>query len=195
MGLSSNGNRIVDSHSIDAGSSPANPTNISVYMEKSRQERRQHLRLDEACFEIGGNSTNFRGILAFFLKTTIPSGTKTYLCHGCNNGGCSNPRHLYWGTPLDNSIDRQEAGTQIDFSKVITPEQRRERGKILGTLHGGSNKLTADQLTRYKKVFDTFENKHSWVTKASKELNVSRTTIRRIYIKYFRDTTASSPSG
>ena len=28
------------------------------------------------------------------------------MCHACNNGKCSNPKHLYWGTASENRMDR-----------------------------------------------------------------------------------------
>lgn len=87
-------------------------TPIHKHMRKSREERRKHLRLGHPCIEIGGTSKQFRGLLAHFLRTTIPK-TKTqrnwHLCHGCHNSKCSNPVHLYWGTCRDNRLDYLEA--------------------------------------------------------------------------------------
>lgn len=84
---------------------------IIEYITRSRDERRQHLRLDEPCCKRGGNSTNHKGVLAEYLGTTIPKG-RILLCHACNNGSCSNPRHLYWGTDKENIlIDSKQNGT------------------------------------------------------------------------------------
>lgn len=74
---------------------------VTEFIKQDREERRKHLRLDEPCCERGGNSTNHKGVLAQYLDTTIPSG-RILLCHACNNGKCSNPRHLYWGTDREN---------------------------------------------------------------------------------------------
>jgi len=88
--------------------------NISEYIELSREERMSHLKLDESCIEIGGyDSREYRGLLAHYLKTTIPTKHKPIivLCHACNNSKCSNPNHLYWGTLSDNIKDSKKAGT------------------------------------------------------------------------------------
>ena len=79
-----------------------------------RDERTKHLDLTQPCVERGGNSTVHRGVLAQYLNTTIPSG-RILLCHACNNGKCSNPNHLYWGTDYENTvIDGREFGTHAD---------------------------------------------------------------------------------
>tara|TARA_X000001036_G_scaffold94685_1_gene87342 strand:+ start:831 stop:1319 length:489 start_codon:yes stop_codon:yes gene_type:complete len=80
---------------------------IEDYIKLPQEERQKHLRLDEPCIEIGGNSTQFKGLLAHKLNTTIPHGRKenVLLCHACNNGKCSNPNHHYWGTSKENIHD------------------------------------------------------------------------------------------
>lgn len=78
---------------------------IEEYMKRTKPERQQHLLLNEPCIEIGGTSSRFRGLLAHSLGTTLPSGCKIHLCHACNNGKCSNPNHLYWGTAKENQDD------------------------------------------------------------------------------------------
>ena len=69
---------------------------------KTKLERQEHLDLSETCIERGGNSTNHKGVLAQYLNTNIPYGIYFPLCHACHNGKCSNPKHLYWGTPKEN---------------------------------------------------------------------------------------------
>ena len=50
---------------------------IEDYIKLPQEERQKHLRLDEEdCIEIGGNSTQFKGHLAYKLNTTIPNGRK-----------------------------------------------------------------------------------------------------------------------
>ena len=80
---------------------------IYIYINRPLAERQSHLDLDESCIELGGRcSTEYRALLAYELRTTIPKGmNKVYLCHACNNSSCCNPRHLYWGTPRENVLD------------------------------------------------------------------------------------------
>ena len=76
---------------------------INNYIKLPREERQKHVKLGDPCLERGGTSTHHKGVLAQFLGTTIPSG-RILLCHACNNGKCSNPVHLYWGTDYDNTV-------------------------------------------------------------------------------------------
>ena len=155
--------------------------NVIEYIEESRELRRSHLELETPCLEIGGNSTHFKGVLAFALQTTIPTGYKINLCHACNNGKCCNPKHLYWGTPLDNCIDRKEAGTQSTFSR--SREEMVEHARWVGKNFGGSNKLKDEDLDRYRSVFDSLEKRHGWKTQAAEILGVSHTQVRRIELR------------
>lgn len=79
---------------------------MASYIQRPLADRRAHLKLTEACVEIGTTySREYRGLLAHFLKTTLPLKKEAVLCHACHNSGCSNPRHLYWGTFSDNLND------------------------------------------------------------------------------------------
>ena len=81
--------------------------------------RQQHLKLNEPCLERGGDSVQHRGILAQFLDTNMPKGHKVHLCHACHNGKCSNPRHLYWGTPKENREDAIVAGNKTIWQSMV----------------------------------------------------------------------------
>lgn len=107
-------------------------TPIDEYMLKTREERRAHLVLDEPCDLIGGyDSREYRGLLAHHLKTTIPTKSKPRvdLCHACNAAGCSNPRHLYWGTRSDNTQDMKEAGTWKSYAEKVAAKYNTEELK------------------------------------------------------------------
>jgi hypothetical protein len=84
---------------------------VNEYMKRPLVERQVHLNLDDDCIDIGGNSENFRGLLAHYLKTNMPKGIRIQLCHACGNKSCSNPVHLYWGTPKENIADSIAHGT------------------------------------------------------------------------------------
>lgn len=86
---------------------------IEEYINRSKKERQIHLRLKQECIEIGTNSIQCRALLAHHLKTTVPKGMKILCCHACNNAGCSNPNHLYWGTASENIYDAIESGARV----------------------------------------------------------------------------------
>lgn len=88
---------------------------VEEYIKLTQEGRQKHFDLEEDCIEIGGDSRNFKGLLAYYLNTTIPGGSKIYLCHACHNGHCCNPTHLYWGTPSENYYDSVENGNDKSF--------------------------------------------------------------------------------
>lgn len=169
---------------------------IEIYIQKDREERRSHLRLSEACIEIGGNSTAFKGLLAHFLRTTIAKRRTIYLCHACHNPKCSNPLHLYWGTPIDNSIDSQD-NPKNDKAQVVA-----RRVQTTKRLHGEDffkrisskasrmgKKLKPDQnlLLRYKEALaESCYPKRGWKSQVAVNLGVSHTQISRYYEKYLK---------
>jgi hypothetical protein len=64
--------------------------NIEEYIILPLEKRQGHLRLNEPCIERGG--------------------TYSVACHACHNAKCSNPCHLYWGTPKENWQDGVASG-------------------------------------------------------------------------------------
>lgn len=114
--------------------------NAELLIETTDKSHRQtHLDLSEKCIHRGGNSTNHKGVLAQYLNTTIPYGAQYNLCHACHDGKCSNPKHLYWGTPKENVEDSIENGTfklipnGHDHKAAMTDEVK---SKISSTLKG-----------------------------------------------------------
>ena len=170
--------------------------NIDDYIKLPREKRREHLDLNEECIMIGGStSVQYKGLLAHFLKTTIPHGfkSKVYLCHACNKSGCSNPKHLYWGTPQDNHIDQVESGTWINLSERTKAkygdEKFREMRSIAGSKNkrgGGQNKLSVEQLKEWEDAISSIDvESFGWVQTLAKKMNRSHTQVRRIVKKYF----------
>lgn len=174
---------------------------IEQYMLKSKEERTRHINLEESCIEIGGiDSTEYRGLLAYTLRTTIPTGKKVVCAHACNNHSCSNPKHLYWGTYSENVDDaiksgRQKSGWQYIVQKYGLEKARlmaSERGR-LGGLIGGKKvaeqiRLSDDDIKRWREVFSRVDiDKHGWISRAQKELGCSHTWIRKVANKYFTD--------
>src|SRR5882724_1449359 len=84
---------------------------IADHMKKPIELRMAHVNLADPCMQIGtASSRECRGLLAYFLGTTVPTKREALLCHACGHGTCSNPRHLYWGMPSENLRDASAAG-------------------------------------------------------------------------------------
>ena len=138
---------------------------ITEFINRSREERRKHLDLGEPCCERGGNSTNHKGVLAQYLDTTIPSG-RILLCHACNNGKCSNPKHLYWGTDHDNIIvDGAAFGTHKNpFERRVEKyglEKARAMNSRVGNTNGSGNKGKTKSEEHKKKIAEAIKRKYN----------------------------------
>lgn len=92
---------------------------ITEYILRPLALRQAHLNLEEPCVERGGTSTDFRGLLAYVLGTTIPRGMKVHCCHACHNGKCSNPNHMYWGTPRENKLDADKVYQKSPWQRCV----------------------------------------------------------------------------
>lgn len=162
-------------------------------MKLPREERRAHLRLNDRCVEIGGDSRLFRGLLAHFLGTTIGH-RNALVCHACNNAGCSNPSHLYWGTFRDNWLDAKESGRWISIhERTIAKYGKEEYKKIKrasasagGKAGGGQNALSKEDLSIWKEKIQNLDTtKFGWVSKLSTMMGCSHTHTKRVVKKYF----------
>lgn len=162
---------------------------IVDYMQQTREERRKHLLLEQSCSEIGGNSSiEFKGLLAYFLGTEIPTrqGHRIMLCHACGNAKCSNVNHLYWGTAKDNHLDGVEHGTILG-SIYATTEKKHGKQFIIDNARRAA-RISAEKRTGKQKGFEEFREKlqqyhpfeWGWQQRASADLGISHTQIRRI---------------
>ena len=92
---------------------------IQEYILLPKTVRQEHLRLDEPCIERGGQSMYLKGLVAHLRDTTIPAGKKIHVCHACHNSKCSNPNHLYWGTPSENVQDAYANGKRSIWQATV----------------------------------------------------------------------------
>lgn len=159
--------------------------NIAVYILLSKKERQQHLKLEQLCSEIGGDSVQFRGLLAYSVKTTIPSGQGILLCHACGNGKCSNVNHLYWGTTTENIEDAKIHGTWKNrYQRALDKHGQKEMSRILseaGKASANKRRITTKEMWESRReLFDSVDkNRRGWVTALAKKTGLSHTQIRR----------------
>lgn len=168
--------------------------NIYNYINYDLSIRQNHIDLTEECLEIGGSSQVFKGLLAHFLKTTIPNNGKIILCHFCGNGKCSNPKHLYWGTYSENLKDAYSHGARKNtFSLSIeknglneTLRKWKKISSIGGKVGGATRQMKESEIFKYKEAIDQSNPlEYGWVGRASKKLNISHTQIKRFVDKYY----------
>ena len=138
--------------------------NINEYIMKPYSERVAHLDLESECREIGGNSTSFKGLLSHVLGVTIPNRNKILLCHKCHNSNCSNPNHLYYGTPKENIIDQKQNGTfKNAWERMVDKYGYEEACKI----NGKGNKSAGGKANKGKPKSDEHRKKISESLKKS----------------------------
>lgn len=164
---------------------------VQKYIQRPLPERQSHLDINAVCSEIGGSSSiEFKGLLAYFLGTTIPTkgeGFKIHLCHACGNGKCSRVTHLYWGTPSENYKDGVRHGTQ-QSPYVRTLHKYGEEGlKHIAAKAGKAaaeanrkRKLPKEHWEQYRPAFESIEKTRGWKSHLANELGMSHTNINRI---------------
>jgi hypothetical protein len=104
---------------------------IIMYIQKPLIERKNHIDLNEPCIIRGpGYRHNVQLLLAHIFNTTLPEPKYRYKingCHACNNGECSNPKHLYWGTTSENAKDRELTPKGIAAKKLCIEAAAKNR--------------------------------------------------------------------
>lgn len=169
--------------------------NLVDYMMQDRVHRRSHLRLDEDCIDIGGDSRLFRGLLAHHVKTTIDN-KKALVCHACHNPKCSNVNHLYWGTYSDNTQDSIENGTHVTihermknkYTQKEIDSMMSKNGKLGGIAGGGHNKLSDDIISSRIRDFNSDEHVRGRIGRLSEKWKCSHTQVSRFIKKHVNPT-------
>lgn len=158
----------------------------------TREERRAHLRLELPCDLRGGTSVAFRGLLAHALNTTIPVSKEVFLCHACNNGGCSNWQHLYWGTRKDNGRDyRESPGWISTWQKTVAKHGEDNARQLVSKAgksknsYGGGTPYSLERFVEMKNIIDSFTKTRGWKQKCSLQLGISHTQLNRFMKKYY----------
>lgn len=144
--------------------------NIYSYILLSKEERQKHLKLIEPCVNRGGGnnwvSVYSKGLLAHILDTTIPVGHKIHACHACNNGICSNPYHLYWGTPSENRQDAIACGAVKPIWDCMVAKYGLQKAREIQstrkdpTAGGRAGKGKAISFEQRKKISDSIKFLH-----------------------------------
>ncbi len=167
-------------------------TDLHEYIQKSIQERQEHLDLDSPCLEIGADSQESRGLMAMHLKIFLTKQVKVHLCHACGNPKCSNPSHLYWGTPSENSQDTQRHNPGLGLrvrDTLLRKNPNHYRDMALARREGNryGNLMSPEQI---KERLDSIKHldPHKWgfYTKVSKIWGLTPQASSRFYRQHFR---------
>jgi hypothetical protein len=163
---------------------------MGAYIEKSREERKSHIDLSDPCLEVGCDSQESRALMCLVLNVSAPKAIKVHLCHACNNPACSNPKHLYWGTPSDNSRDAHEANPDMSKRGAKTrmandPDVFKKLGKAGGLIGGPLSAMPEEEVAE-RLYLVRHHNPHKWgFNKLAGEIwGITPQVASRFYKKY-----------
>lgn len=100
------------------------------------------------------------------------------VCHRCDNPRCANPRHLFLGTPADNTRDMHRKGRGVVPSPMVGADHPRTKltaqivASAVARVRAGENRRTvATDIGLSKGGFDCIMSGHTWghVTGISKD--------------------------
>lgn len=163
---------------------------MGAYIEKSREERKSHIDLSDPCLEVGCDSQESRALMCLVLNVSAPKAVKVHLCHACNNPACSNPKHLYWGTPSDNTKDMYQADPKLAFRVrdailAKNPNHYKEMAKLGGVKGGQASALKPEEVAE-RLYLIRHHNHRQWGfnTLAGKIWGITPQVASRFYKKY-----------
>lgn len=112
-------------------------------------------------FKLDGKQMNASRIAWILTNGQIESGLQ--VCHHCDNPPCCNPRHLFLGTPKENSQDMSRKG------RFVVPGLRGEQVV--------THKLTSEQVREIRQRYANGEVTYRMIVK---EYSISQTQVGRI---------------
>lgn len=165
---------------------------MDSYLLRSKEDRTSHIDLNQSCIEIDHrHNTYLRCLMAHHLKVKL-NGTphSSHVCHACNNSLCSNPDHLYFGTPKDNWQDSVEAGTYENLSvrtkrkygEAAYKEMLKKAASKGGKL--SSRKLDSDTINERLRDYRNDPKTRGMKSRLSKKWNVTHTQVSRFIKTY-----------
>lgn len=163
---------------------------INEYILKPLEVRQKHIALDTECVELNiRESRECRALLAWQLKTTIPSGLKIVLCHACHNGKCCNPKHLYWGTSSENLADSFNNGRKTIWQYTVE-KYGEDKARKIAVKNGGSGKsptpryLPKEVISERMQDLESIERSRGYISKLAKKWQISHSSVRRFINNY-----------
>lgn len=165
-------------------------TPLHEYILKTQEERQAHIDLSDPCLELGADSQESRALMALHLRVFLTKQVKVHLCHACGNAKCSNPKHLYWGTPRENTLDAYMHDPDIskrsrDTRLKRNPNCYREMALKRRELNRDGAKMDPEKVQeRFESIKHLNPNEWGFYKKVGEVWGVTPQTAGRFYRKY-----------